>query len=125
MNVKVLSLKQPWAKLVVDGEKTIEVRSWNTKHRGLFYIHSSKIIDKKKCEELRLEPEELIKGAIIGKCELVEVKKYESEEEFLKDANKHHALGYKKPNYGFILENNKRIKPVKTKGSLGFWTVNL
>jgi hypothetical protein len=37
-----LSLRQPWAWLVVHGGKTVENRVWTTKHRGAFLIHASK-----------------------------------------------------------------------------------
>lgn len=39
--MKVLSLLQPWASLVVWGVKKYEVRSWQTKHRGALLIHAS------------------------------------------------------------------------------------
>jgi len=38
---KVVSLRQPWAWLVVNGFKTVENRSWPTEHRGLIWIHAS------------------------------------------------------------------------------------
>jgi hypothetical protein len=37
-----LSLRQPWAWLVLHGGKDIENRKWNTKLRGPFVIHASK-----------------------------------------------------------------------------------
>lgn len=40
--MKVISLLQPWATLVVIGEKKIETRSWNTKFRGPVLIHACK-----------------------------------------------------------------------------------
>src|SRR5690349_20249628 len=46
--MKVISLLQPWATLVVIGVKRIETRSWNTKYRGPVLIHAS----KKKISEL-------------------------------------------------------------------------
>lgn len=39
--MKVLSILQPWASLVVLGHKKIETRSWNTKYRGELLIHAS------------------------------------------------------------------------------------
>lgn len=39
--VKAISLKQPWAQMIVDGTKTIETRMWSTKHRGELLIVSS------------------------------------------------------------------------------------
>jgi len=39
--MKVISLLQPWATLVVIGAKKIETRSWNTNYRGPLLIHAS------------------------------------------------------------------------------------
>ena len=39
---KAISLKQPWANLVVQGKKTIETRKWATTYRGDLVICSSK-----------------------------------------------------------------------------------
>jgi len=40
--MKSLSLKQPWANLIVDGKKWIETRRWKTPYRGKLLICSSK-----------------------------------------------------------------------------------
>jgi hypothetical protein len=45
MSAVALSLRQPWAWLVLHG-KSIENRKWNTKRRGLFWIHASKGMSK-------------------------------------------------------------------------------
>ena len=37
-----ISLKQPWANLVANGQKTIETRKWKTPYRGDLVICSSK-----------------------------------------------------------------------------------
>lgn len=37
---KALSLKHPWAMLVMAGLKTIETRSWKTHYRGTLLIHN-------------------------------------------------------------------------------------
>jgi hypothetical protein len=39
--MKALSIRQPWAWLIVNGHKGIENRSWNTKYRGPVLIHAS------------------------------------------------------------------------------------
>jgi hypothetical protein len=39
--MKVLSLLQPWATLVILGVKTIETRNWTTPYRGTLLIHAS------------------------------------------------------------------------------------
>lgn len=38
--MKALTLWQPWAQLIALGHKTIETRSWSTKHRGPLAIHA-------------------------------------------------------------------------------------
>jgi hypothetical protein len=40
-----LTLKEPWASLLVAGHKRIETRSWRTHYRGLVAIHASKSAD--------------------------------------------------------------------------------
>jgi hypothetical protein len=37
--MKVISIRQPWAELIVRGKKDIENRTWNTCYRGPLAIH--------------------------------------------------------------------------------------
>ncbi|EOC1198838.1 ASCH domain-containing protein [Cronobacter sakazakii] len=39
--MKAISIRQPWAWLIVNGHKDIENRSWNTKYRGPVLIHAA------------------------------------------------------------------------------------
>ena len=64
--MKCLSLKQPFADLLALGEKTIELRKWNTNFRGEFLIHASKKIDVNACERLDIDNDNLSIGTIIG-----------------------------------------------------------
>ncbi len=83
--MKCLSLKQH-ADLIVFGEKTIELRKWNTKFRGEFLIHASKNIDISACERLKMDIDKLTIGAIIGSAFLYDFKEYNNnQEEFNKD----------------------------------------
>ena len=116
--MKTLSLKQPWAELILQGKKKIEIRKWNTKFRGKFLIHASKVPDREAMKRLGFE--ELPCGVIIGEAELTGVKKYIDEEDFEEDKSKHLATR-EFGNYGFILKNVKRIDPIPAKGMLGFW----
>lgn len=43
--MKALSIKQPWAWLIVRGLKDIENRQWLTNYRGDILIHASKTYD--------------------------------------------------------------------------------
>ena len=120
--MKVLSLKQPFAELIVSGRKRIELRNWNTNFRGEFLIHASKIPDLKSMKQFGFV--NLPCGAIVGKATLVSVKQYKNNEEHKADKNLHlanSAWG----NYGFILENVQRFdKPIPAKGKLNFWNFN-
>ena len=39
--MKAITIKQPWASLIVHGVKDIENRTWHTNFRGRVLIHSS------------------------------------------------------------------------------------
>lgn len=39
--MKAISIRQPWAWLIVNGHKDIENRSWDTNYRGQVLIHAS------------------------------------------------------------------------------------
>jgi len=125
--MKALSLKQPWAELVAEGRKTIEIRTWNTNYRGRFYVHASGNVDEGACEYYHMK--NLTKRAIIGEAELVDVKVYNNREEFLKDNDKHMAKIFKLPEnktlYGFILTNAKKRTPKPMPGQLGFFDAKI
>jgi len=116
--MKTLSVKQPFAELIVSGKKTIELRNWNTKFRGEFLIHASKKPDERAMEEFGFK--DLLLGKIVGKANLVEVKHYVNDEEYKADCDKHLADD-SWGSFGFVLEDVERIDPIKAKGSLGFW----
>jgi activating signal cointegrator 1 len=42
MEMKAITLTQPWASLVALGEKRVETRSWQTVYRGPLAIHAAK-----------------------------------------------------------------------------------
>jgi predicted transcriptional regulator len=124
---KCLSLKQPYAELIVSGRKTIELRKWNTKYRGQFLIHASKTINSEACKLYNIDVSSQVTGAIVGSALLCDVKRYQSKQEFMVDQNKHFAVSaYLEPTYGFLLSDAKRFdKPVPLKGRLGFFNVNI
>ena len=117
--MKALSLKQPWADLIVQGKKIIQSRKWRSNFRGEFYIHASKSFDKKNCESFGIKNP--VTGALIGKVELVNVKEYKNKKEFDEDYRKHFAKNFVR--YGYLLRNIKRINPVPYKGKLNFFEV--
>lgn len=40
-----LSIRQPWAELILRESKTIELRKWQTDYRGLIWLHAAKTFD--------------------------------------------------------------------------------
>ncbi|MDP1729005.1 MAG: ASCH domain-containing protein [archaeon] len=119
--MKTLSLKQPWAELVVNGKKKIELRKWNTNFRGEFLVHASLSPDNDAMKRFGFEDNSLALGAIVGKSKLLDVKEYKNKEDFQKDAGLHLATnewGTK----GFLLESSLKFdKPIPAKGKLNFW----
>jgi hypothetical protein len=110
--MKCLSLKQPYAELLVSGKKTIELRNWNTSFRGKFLIHASKNVDKERSESLGIDHNVLTYGAIIGSAILYDVKQYKNKSELEMDRTKHFAdikkFGFCR--YGFIIKNSHRLR---------------
>ena len=43
--MKAISVKQPWASLIISGIKDIENRKWKTNYRGRVLIHASNSTD--------------------------------------------------------------------------------
>ena len=121
--MKCLSICQPFAELIVQGKKTIELRKWNTKFRGEFLVHAAKNILIEDCRRMKISPSSIMTGAIIGKVNLVDVKKYDSDKELYIDKKKHHSVSYNtKSKYGFILENPKKLLvPITYSGKLNFF----
>jgi ASC-1-like (ASCH) protein len=123
--MKCLSVSQPYADLIINGRKTIELRTWNTKFRGEFLIHAPIKIKDDVCERLGIDKSSLRTGVIIGKVEIYDVKKYDSLEELKKDNDKHLATEeFFRHRYGFLLKNSQALRvPIPYKGSLGFFEV--
>ena len=119
--MKVLSLKQPWDELILQGKKKIEIRKWNTNFRGEFLIHASKKTDTAAMKKFGFD--DLPCGFIVGKAKLVSVKHYKDDEDFEKDRELHLATR-EWGTYGFILEDVERVEKVPARGMLGFWEFN-
>ena len=124
LNFKALSIRQPYAQLIVEGKKKIELRNWETKFRGEFFIHASKNADLEAIKRFGLDIKNIKLGGIIGKVNLIDVKNYKNEIDYVKD-EKLHLSNKNFWNFGFVLENPKSINFIPTKGNLNFFNVNL
>ena len=124
--MKCISISQPFADLVISGEKSIELRNWNTSFRGEFLIHAPIKKRTKDCKRLKIN-KKLITGAIVGKATLFDVKKYNSINELKMDQKYHHAAkDFHNAKYGFIIKKATRFRiPIPWKGQLGFFEVKL
>jgi len=76
-NLIALGVRQPWAELIIRGQKTLEVRSTGTRVRGPIYLYASKkpaTIPAAMAAARRFELalDELQTGQIIGTVEIVE-----------------------------------------------------
>ncbi len=125
--MKCLSVSQPYADLIVQGKKTIELRTWNTKFRGEFLVHAPFKIKKDVCKILGIDETKLRRGVIIGKAEIYDVKIYDSISDLKSDYKKHFATEeFLRHRYGFLLKKPRELRiPLPYKGRLGFFNVNL
>jgi len=129
--MKVLSVRQPWAYLIVAGYKDIENRTWYTGHRGPLLIQASKGVDPDDFMPKQREyiesagiviPEDLPRGAIVGSATLTNVYSDGRDEElqdlmFLRgqDGNP----WFEGP-YGFEMRDAVQFhQPIPYRGSLG------
>ena len=63
--MKVLTVKQPWASLIVNEHKKYEFRSWKTKYRGKILIHAGKSLEKDMLKRFDKYNLDIKLGAII------------------------------------------------------------
>ncbi len=118
--MKAITIKQPWASLIVSGLKDIENRTWKTNFRGRVLIHAGKSREKQyfipkqaiaKDEVDAIISSELPQGAIIGSVEIVDC------------VRNHPSQWAEKGVWNWVLANPVMFdKPITgVKGKLSFW----
>jgi len=122
--MKVLTIRQPWASLIIEGYKQYEFRSWKTNYRGKILIHAGVNIEKSMLPRFIEYNLDYSQGAIIGEaiiedCILVT-------ENFNNKLRNINPTVYGKSNhiekYAWKLTNIiKYDKPIYVKGKLGLW----
>ena len=122
--VRTLTIRQPWASLILHGVKRFETRSWKTPYRGAFEVHAG----------TRRDPlaghaglpswvaGELPRGCVLGTVDLVEVHRCAD----LRDAVSHveRLVGDWDTENGYAWELRNPVLfdvPVPAKGQLGWW----
>jgi hypothetical protein len=107
LRFKALSIKQPWANMIVAGEKTIETRVWATAYRGRILLLSSK--------QPKVEPA----GCAVCLADLVDCRPMTKRDE---EAARCEIY----PNaVAWVLCNVEVIEPIPMKGQLGLFDVEI
>lgn len=75
--MKALSIRQPWASLIIAGIKDVENRSWRTRFRGRILVHAGLALDRAGIDFARslgidINPADLQRGGIIGSIEIAD-----------------------------------------------------
>lgn len=125
-----LSIKQPWAALLVHGLKTIEVRRWATARRGRVLIHAARIPDARKqgwrLVTPEIQPTTELRGGIIGVAELRDCIRYPNLEQFKADQERHRndPDWFLPPClYGFLFANMEKLPFRRFVGNVRFFRV--
>jgi hypothetical protein len=118
----VLSIKQPWAQLIIEGRKDVEVRSWATPYRGPIWIHTGQKLDSHANE--RFNEHDLFRGGIIGCAELWGIRPFSAKS--WEAWRPHHLdnspFDEELAKYGWILRNPKLLdRPIPLKGMIGLF----
>lgn len=118
MIMKAISIRQPWAWLILNAGKDIENRTWRTNYRGFVLIHASAKVDAGAYELFRerswkeLPPiKEIHTGGIVGMAEIV-------------GCVNHSISQWFQGPYGFELTHQTTLPFFKCRGSLSFFPVN-
>jgi len=115
--IKAVSIKQPWASLIVEGTKTIETRKWATKYRGPLLLVSSKQVDRYGPANCVRGPQPL--GMALAVANLVDCR-------IMKRSDEEAACCQEYPGaYAWVLEDVKPIEPFPVKGQLSLYDVEI
>lgn len=117
----IISIRQPWAWLIVHGPKRVENRTWRTNYRGPILIHASSGLTRAEYESavqfmasrqilpaFLPRPEELERGGIIGRAEVIDCISESSDPWFMGP-------------HGHVLSNVQPLEFRKLKASLGYF----
>ena len=106
---RALSIRQPWAHAILHLGKNVENRPWRTHYRGRILIQAALKVERDEALKLRLDPDELPTGVIVGSVEIIDCVR-NSKSKWASRGQWHWLL--KNPRY--------LAKPISFKGALGF-----
>ena len=121
--MKALTIHQPYAHLIVTGDKLVENRTWATHYRGPLLIHAGKSHEW-LCGD---DPAKYVMGAIVGIADLIDCLSYDKiavgqyDELYPWISTHKHAHG---PLCWILSDARKFINPAPWKGAQGLWSVS-
>jgi len=116
--MKALSMKQPWAHALVDGIKSIEVRTWSTKHRGpLLICASASPRDMFWAPGGGYDPLQMHAGCMIGVVEVLDCRP------MVKADNEASLGSYGADCWAWVTRPIGFVRPVAIKGKLNLFEV--
>jgi hypothetical protein len=122
--MKALSIRQPWAELIIEGKKTLELRSWTVNYRGPLAIHASQTVEREACVAHGLQPETVTTGAIISVVELIDVIELDEAAYFAHRSDHLDPDRFEPPLYGWQLTKPQALpQPRPMRGRMGLFTV--
>jgi hypothetical protein len=118
-DLPALSIRQPWAWLILNAGKNVENRCWQTHFRGWFLIHAAKGMTRDEYEDATLfaalrgvkrDPswDELQRGGIVGMARIGNCVRFSDSPWFVGP-------------WGFMLDEVKPLPFTPCKGALGFF----
>lgn len=126
--MKALTVKEPWASLIINGYKEYEFRSWKTNYRGRILIHAGLTLEEDASKNFKDYNLNYGKGEIIGEATLTDCILVTDKLE--DDLYKLNPLVYAKSKhsrvYAWKLEDIKVYnRRIPSKGRLGLWNYNI
>ena len=119
-NAPCLSIRQPWAELILLKRKKVELRQWSTRYRGWIWLHTGKSADASACQLFGMSS--LFTGGFVGAFRLRDVVGLDAERwELWRPA--HLDAGPYQPNFlGWVIDEVMRLqRPVAAPGNRGLY----
>ena len=118
-----LSIRQPWAELILQSRKTIELRSWDTDYRGYLWLHTGKgaAPDLDRSFGISDPP----RGAFVGRIALTDISSIDAQR-WERWRSQHLDSGHYEPgHFAWILSSAERLRvPIPAPGKLKLFEVN-
>lgn len=126
-----LSVRQPWAALIVAGLKRVEVRTWSTRRRGRLLIHAGRLPDSRPegwdlIDTAELRELACLRGGVLGEVELSDCIRYGSAREFAEaQADHRNVPEWYQPGglHGFVFQHPRPIAYHACSGKTMFFAV--